>query len=96
MNAAAKQQNATLYAQVLTDYKKQVLKTISYLEKAQACNPDEQTLDMITKYYKSIKENEVLPTLPDRLKKYQKIVLPFWMMNSYSTGHEKCNSHSKG
>jgi len=69
INDAAKQKNAEIHNQALADYKKQVLKTIPYLEKAQACDPDDETLTMLVKYYKSIKANEALEKLPEKLKK---------------------------
>lgn len=69
MNLAAKDQNMALYTQIFKEYKTQVLKTVPYLEKAQACDGDEQTLAMIGQLYKSIRSPETLMTLPERIKK---------------------------
>ncbi|MCZ4245435.1 hypothetical protein [Pedobacter punctiformis] len=69
VNKAGKEKNIPLYKESFTKYKNQVLKTLIYMEKAQACDPDEQMLDMINKYYSSIKDMQALGMLPERLKK---------------------------
>lgn len=69
LNEAGKQKNIPLYNQYLAEYKKEALITLSYLEKAQACDPDEETLAMINFYYKSIKDSQSITTLDARLKK---------------------------
>jgi hypothetical protein len=49
-------------------FKKQVSKTLPYFEKAQACDPDERTLAMITNLYNSVKDAQSLSTFDSRLK----------------------------
>jgi tetratricopeptide (TPR) repeat protein len=56
--------NATAY----NEYKKLVQKAVPYLEKYQACSPDEETLSIIINLYKSIKDSQSVATLPERLK----------------------------
>ncbi|WP_316801790.1 hypothetical protein [Pedobacter nototheniae] len=68
LNEAGKQKNTVLYNQYFAEYKKEALITLAYLEKAQACDPDEKTLEMITFFYKSIKDNQSISTLDARLK----------------------------
>jgi len=68
MNEAAKAKNAVLHAKAFAAYKTQALKTIGYLEKSQACDPDDETLAMIKNLYKNIKDNSAIHTLNARLK----------------------------
>lgn len=68
VTAAAKAKNATLHAESFKAYKKQILALLPYLEKSQACDADERTLQTITNLYKSIKEPGLFNTLSTRLK----------------------------
>ncbi|MBE9602393.1 hypothetical protein [Pedobacter sp. MC2016-24] len=68
VTAAAKAKNATLHAESFKAYKKQILALLPYLEKSQACDADERTLQTITNLYKSIKEPGLFSTLSTRLK----------------------------
>lgn len=68
VTAAAKAKNATSHAESFNAYKKQILVLLPYLEKSQACDPDERTLHTITNLYKNIKEPTLLGTLNTRLK----------------------------
>lgn len=68
VTAAAQLKNATLHAEAFKNYKKQVLLTLPYFEKSQACDPDENTLNIINNLYKTIKEPQQLSTLNSRLK----------------------------
>lgn len=55
------------YNSLFEEYKKAVLKSLPYLEKAQACDPDDDTLDLIRTLYQNIHENDRIATLPSRL-----------------------------
>lgn len=68
VTTAAKAKNATLHAESFKAYKKQILALLPYLEKSQACDADERTLQTITNLYKSIKEPGLFNTLSTRLK----------------------------
>lgn len=68
VSAAAQAKNAALYAETFKVYKKQALLTIPYFEKAQACDADDNTLNIITSLYKSIKEPQSITTLDARIK----------------------------
>ena len=68
MNEASKAKDAAGNAKAFAEYKLLVKKAIPYLEKYQACEPDEQTLATITNLYKSIKDLESPKTLDARLK----------------------------
>jgi hypothetical protein len=68
VSAAAQTKNAALYAETFKTYKKQALVTLPYFEKAQACDGDDNTLNIITSLYKSIKEPQLLSTLDTRIK----------------------------
>ena len=68
MNEASKAKDATSNAKAFAEYKLLVKKAIPYLEKYQACEPDEQTLATINNLYKSIKDLESPKTLDARLK----------------------------
>ena len=50
------------------DYKTAALKTLPYLEKAQACDPSDETLQIIKTLYQNIKDTDGLNTLDSRLK----------------------------
>lgn len=68
MNAANAAKNADANAKAYNQYKAVVLKALPHLEKYQACDPDDETLDVITNLYKSIKDSQAVATLPARLK----------------------------
>jgi len=50
------------------DYANAVRKALSHLEKAQACDPSEETLQAIKTLYKNIKDDKGLNSLDKRLK----------------------------
>ncbi|ASU35757.1 tetratricopeptide repeat protein [Mucilaginibacter xinganensis] len=50
------------------DYNAIALKALPHLEKAQACDPSDETLDEIKSLYKNMKNTEGLNTLNSRLK----------------------------
>ncbi|MBC6109146.1 tetratricopeptide repeat protein [Pedobacter fastidiosus] len=56
------------YKKALDELKKSSLKTAKYLEKSQACDPDDETLAMIKNLYKNMKDDKALATISDRLK----------------------------
>jgi len=68
MNEASKTKDAAANAKAFGEYKALVKKAIPYLEKYQACEPDDETLTTINNLYKSIKDSESLKTLDARLK----------------------------
>ncbi|WP_162796031.1 tetratricopeptide repeat protein [Pedobacter nanyangensis] len=68
MNEASAAKNATANANAFSKYKEMVLKALPHLEKYQACEPDEETLTIITNLYKSIKDQQSIASLPSRLK----------------------------
>lgn len=68
MNLANKNKDAVANAKAYNSYKKVIQKAIPYLEKYQACSPDEETLAIIGNLYKSIKDTQAMLTLPERLK----------------------------
>ena len=68
MNEAVKAKDATANAKAFAQYKLIVKKAIPYLEKYQACEPDEETLTTITNLHKSIKDTAGITALPERLK----------------------------
>ncbi len=49
-------------------YKILILKALPHLEKYQSCDPDEETLNIITNLYKSFKDTKSIETLNARLK----------------------------
>jgi tetratricopeptide (TPR) repeat protein len=53
-------------------YKVAVLKALPHLEKAQACDPSEETLALIKKLYTNIKDDAGLQALPTRLSTMSK------------------------
>jgi tetratricopeptide (TPR) repeat protein len=69
MNLANKNKDAVGNAKAYNGYKKVIQKAIPYLEKYQACSPDEETLAIIGNLYKSIKDTQGMLSLADRLKK---------------------------
>jgi tetratricopeptide (TPR) repeat protein len=68
MNEASKSKDATANAKAFAQYKVLVQKAIPYLEKYQACEPDDETLTIITNLYKSINDMQSIVTLEARLK----------------------------
>jgi tetratricopeptide (TPR) repeat protein len=53
-------------------YIDKVKKALPHLEKAQACDPDDQTLSLIKILYSNIKDEKSLSSLPDRLNQLKK------------------------
>ncbi|UKT62946.1 tetratricopeptide repeat protein [Pedobacter mucosus] len=69
INDAILAKNNQLIATLNKDYNILALKTIAYLEKSQACDPDDETKGMIINLYKNIKNDAAIGTLDTRLKK---------------------------
>ena len=69
MNDAGNAKQMDLYGKLFAEYKKLIVKAIPHLEKAQACDPDEQNLSQIKNLYKNIKDLAAMNTLNERLKK---------------------------
>ena len=67
-NAANQAKNADASAKAFKQYKAMVEKALPHLEKYQACEPDEETLAIITNLYKSIKDEQSIASLQSRLK----------------------------
>jgi tetratricopeptide (TPR) repeat protein len=61
-------------AQVVVDaaYVSRIKKALPHLEKAQACDPDDQTLNLIKLLYRNIKDQHGIDTLPARLTELKK------------------------
>ncbi|MDR6945000.1 tetratricopeptide (TPR) repeat protein [Mucilaginibacter pocheonensis] len=55
-----------------TTYNAKVKRALPHLEKAQACDPSDDTLTLIKTLYKNIKDQQGLDTLPARLNQLQK------------------------
>ncbi len=55
------------YKTLFNSYKQGVLKALPHLEKAQACDPDDDTLDLIRTLYQNIHDIAGLNSLNDRL-----------------------------
>lgn len=68
MNEASKAKDVAGNTKAFAKYKEMVIKALPYLEKYQACEPDEETLATITNLYKSIKDLQSLASLETRLK----------------------------
>jgi tetratricopeptide (TPR) repeat protein len=60
--------DAAVNNQLMADYEKMVRKALPHLEKAQACDPSDETLDAIKTLYKNLKDTEGLNSLNARLK----------------------------
>lgn len=60
------------YEKAFDEYKVVAKKAIQHLEKYQACDPDEETLSMITLLYNNIQDTQAITTLPARLKELGK------------------------
>lgn len=67
-----KLQGAKIDAKLMAEYKAMVLKALPHLEKAEACDPSEETLDMIKTLYTAIKDTAGLNTLKSRLANLSK------------------------
>lgn len=55
-----------------TTYNAKVKRALPHLEKAQACDPSDDTLTLIKTLYKNIKDQQGLDTLPARLSQFKK------------------------
>jgi tetratricopeptide (TPR) repeat protein len=60
------------HKKLMEQYKAAVLKTLPHLEKAQACDPSDETLAVIKTLYRNIKDTKGLNTLDTRLKEQSK------------------------
>jgi len=60
------------YQKLSDDYRKAVLKTLPYLEKAQACDPDDDTMDLIRTLHMNIHDDQGLNSLNSRLMELKK------------------------
>lgn len=58
--------------QLTSAYNINVKKALPHLEKAQACDPSDDTLAIIKSLYKSINDTDGLSTLDSRLKQLSK------------------------
>lgn len=58
--------------QLTADYKTAVLKALPHLEKAQACDPSDETLVLIKKLYTGINDTQELATLNSRISALSK------------------------
>lgn len=67
MNEASAAKNVIANSKAFESYKAVVQKALPHLEKYQACEPDDDTLAIITNLYKSIKEPQASAKLPERL-----------------------------
>ncbi len=70
MNDAGNAKQMDLYGKLFAEYKQVIVKALPHLEKAQACDPDEQSYKQITNLYKNIKDLAAIGTLDARLKKH--------------------------
>jgi hypothetical protein len=61
------QSNDPTHAHLFAAYQNAVRKALPYLEKAQACDPSDETLDLIKTLYKNINDEHGLATLNSRL-----------------------------
>ena len=62
-----KLQTAKNDAKLATDYNATILKALPHLEKAQACDPNDETLKIIKMLYSAVKDTAGLNSLPTRL-----------------------------
>ncbi|MGN7988130.1 tetratricopeptide repeat protein [Pedobacter sp. 22226] len=69
INEAGKAKDSKLQGELYAQYKVVALKALPYLEKSQACDPDDETKTIITNLYRSLKDNAAIASLDDRLKK---------------------------
>lgn len=73
VNVLGKKVNASMgnkaeYDKNTIAYKKCIAECLRYLEKSQACDPDDQTLNIIKSLYHSLKDDARFNTLEDRMK----------------------------
>ncbi len=59
--------NDPVYKTLFDSYKAEVLKALPHLEKAQSCDPDEDTLDLVKTLYRNIHDEQGLNSLGSRL-----------------------------
>ena len=59
--------NDPSYQSLFESYKKEVLKALPHLEKGQACDPNDDDLDVIRTLYQNIHDEQDLSTLNERL-----------------------------
>lgn len=71
MNQAASANDAALHSKILEDYKKLAFKTVAYLEKSYACDPDETTKGIITYLYQTSKNTEAIKSFDTRIKQLE-------------------------
>ncbi|KQR69874.1 lipopolysaccharide assembly protein LapB [Pedobacter sp. Leaf176] len=69
MNQAAAAKDTALHVKLSEEYKIIANKTVTYLEKSYACDPDDITKGMITYLYQTLKNPEAIKTLDSRMKK---------------------------
>lgn len=69
MNRAAEAKDTALHGKLSAEYKIIANKTVTYLEKSYACDPDDITKGMITYLYQTLKNAEAVKTLDSRIKK---------------------------
>jgi len=69
MNEAGKAKDLKAHGELYAQYKVIALKALPYLEKSQACDPDDETRTVITNLYRSLKDNAAIASLDERLKK---------------------------
>ncbi|MGQ7852747.1 tetratricopeptide repeat protein [Pedobacter sp. WC2501] len=69
MNEAGKAKDLKAHGEFYAQYKVIALKALPYLEKSQACDPDDETRTIITNLYRSLKDNAAIASLDERLKK---------------------------
>jgi len=70
LNATAN--DKALNEQLAIAYTAAVKKALPHLEKAQACDPSDETLAIIKTLYKNIKDSQGLSSLDSRLKELSK------------------------
>jgi len=68
MRAANQAKDVAAYTKAKDEYKLVMLKSIPHLEKYQACEPDDETLAIITSFYKFIKDTQSLSSMEARFK----------------------------
>jgi len=69
MNQAAEAKDTALHEKLSAEYKIIANKTVAYLEKSYACDPDDITKGMITYLYQTLKNTEAIKTFDSRIKK---------------------------
>lgn len=66
---SAAKPNTPVYNKLMSDYKAAATKALKHLEIAQACDPSDDTLNIIKTLYKNMSDTAGLATLDERLKK---------------------------